>query len=76
MPPRGRILHIEIPANLSDESAAQILEFLYELTRAFDSRYFDQIHRYYDNLRTDMMNSRCADSAPTPDPNSPPIDPF
>lgn len=76
MPARTRIPRIEIPAHLSDENAAQILEFLHEVTRAFESRYFDQIGRYYDNLRTDMRRSRSAEHDHTPDPNSLKIDPF
>ena len=32
---------------LSDESAAQMLDFLYELVTGFENAYFDQLHRYY-----------------------------
>lgn len=38
MPARTRIPRIEIPAHLSDENAAQILEFLHEVTRAFECK--------------------------------------
>jgi hypothetical protein len=30
---------------LSDEQVAAILDFLYELTTAFENRYFGQLHR-------------------------------
>ena len=76
MPARTRIPRIEIPAHLSDENAAQILESRHEVTRAVASRYVDQIGRYYDNLRTDMRRSRSAEHDHTPDPNSLEIDPF
>jgi len=32
---------------LSDETAAQLLDFLHELTTAFENVYYDQLHRYY-----------------------------
>ena len=32
---------------LSDESAAQVLDFLYELVTSFENAYFGQLHRYY-----------------------------
>ena len=32
---------------LSDETAAQLLDFLYELTTGFENAYYDQLHRYY-----------------------------
>jgi hypothetical protein len=32
---------------LSDEAAAQLLDFLYDFTAAFEHAYFDQLHRYY-----------------------------
>lgn len=38
---------IELPERLSDESAALILDFLYEVIRAFESRYFVQIRRHH-----------------------------
>jgi hypothetical protein len=34
---------------LSDEAAAQLLDFLYELVTGFENAYFDQLHRYYDD---------------------------
>jgi len=35
---------------LSDETAAQLLDFLYELTTAFENAYYDQLHRHYASL--------------------------
>lgn len=37
-----------LPLGLSDEAAAQVLEFLYSLTEAFEQHYAGQLHRYYD----------------------------
>ena len=36
-----------LPENLSDKTAAQLLEFLHELTFTFERHYADQIRRYY-----------------------------
>jgi len=36
-----------LPEHLSDEAAAQILEMLYNLAQALESRYFGQIRRYH-----------------------------
>ena len=41
-PPR-----IALPTELSDEAAAQLLEFLYELATALESHYTAQLLRYY-----------------------------
>jgi hypothetical protein len=32
---------------LSDETVAQLLDFLHELTTGFENAYYDQLHRYY-----------------------------
>jgi hypothetical protein len=47
---------------LSDQAAAQLLDFLYELVTGFENAYFDQLHRYYataespaDNLPPDQL---------------------
>ena len=32
---------------LSDETVVELLDFLYELTTAFENAYYDQLHRYY-----------------------------
>ncbi|MGH8470927.1 MAG: hypothetical protein ACREVJ_00330 [Gammaproteobacteria bacterium] len=55
-----------LPTDLSDEAAAQLLEFLQELTAALERHYYGQLHRYYsarDQQRSD------------PPPQSPPTDP-
>ena len=36
------------PPELSDEGAAQCLNFLYELTVAFEKHYADQLRRHYE----------------------------
>ena len=36
------------PPELSDEGAAQCLDFLYEFTLAFEKHYADQLRRYYE----------------------------
>ena len=38
---------IALPTELSDEAAAQLLEWLYELTGALESQYIAQLLRYY-----------------------------
>ena len=35
------------PPDLSDQSASEILDFLYELTNAFENHYAAQLRRYY-----------------------------
>ena len=35
------------PPVLSDETASEMLDFLYELTTAFENHYADQLRRYY-----------------------------
>lgn len=35
---------------LSDEAAAQLLDFLHEFTAAFENAYYHQLHRYYASL--------------------------
>jgi len=34
---------------LSDEAVVEILDFLHDVLTVFESRYADQIHRYYDD---------------------------
>ena len=38
---------VSLPTELSDEAAAQLLEFLHELARVLENHYADQLHRYY-----------------------------
>ena len=54
---------ITLPDELSDEAAAKMTEFLYELARLFESHYAGQLLRYYH--RTDV---RQADLWPDQDP--------
>lgn len=35
------------PPNLSDETASEMLDLLYELINAFENQYRDQLQRYY-----------------------------
>ncbi len=42
---------ITLPEELSDEAAAQLLDFLYELSQAVEYHYAGQLHRHYN--RTD-----------------------
>lgn len=35
------------PPDLSDQSASEILDFLYEITTAFENHYAAQLRRYY-----------------------------
>lgn len=42
---------------LTDEAAVQILHFLHEVLDRFESRYGDQINRYYDDRsRHNLLN--------------------
>ncbi len=42
-----RPLTLTEPPELSGETAAQILDLLYQLTDAFEFHYYDQIREYY-----------------------------
>ena len=55
---------------LSDEAAAQLLDFLYELLTGFENAYFDQLHRYY------ATNEPSAENLPSHEPHNDDIDPF
>ncbi len=39
-----------LPGELSDEAAAQLLDFLYELARVLENTYAAQIRRYHQTL--------------------------
>lgn len=45
-------LILETPPELSDEAAAQCLDFLYELTVAFEIHYGHQLRRYQTETST------------------------
>jgi hypothetical protein len=58
-----------LPTELSDESAANLVEFLHELTEALERHYFAQLRRHYsasDNPRPDSpeLDPRPASSDP------------
>jgi len=38
---------LRIPTDLSDEAAAQLLEFLHELTAVIERHYYAQLRRHY-----------------------------
>ena len=38
---------IALPTELTDQGAAKLLEFLYELTNALENHYTGQLLRYY-----------------------------
>lgn len=48
------------PPSLSDESASEILDFLYEMINAFENQYGPQLRRHYqqqqhDNSQPDLF---------------------
>ena len=55
------------PRPLSDEAAVEILDFLQVFMSDFESRYADQIHRYYDQ-RSRHNIVQTPPSATTDDP--------
>ena len=38
---------VSIPDGLSDEAAAELLAFLYDLARVIENHYAGQLHRHY-----------------------------
>ena len=66
--PQSNDLPLCLPVDLSDEAAAKLIEFLYELTEALESRYFVQLRRYYQENHLDQR-----DLGPTPEPSDPPF---
>ncbi len=65
----GTFLWLAKP-ELSDEAAAQLLDFFYDLLTEFENAYFDQLHRHYANRESPTESPR---SAPHIDPDK---DPF
>ena len=41
------VLRVALPTDLSDEAAATLIQFLYELTTALENHYAAQLRRYY-----------------------------
>jgi hypothetical protein len=52
------------PPPLSDEAAAQILAFLQQWVEQFESHYYGQLRRYYDDSTPDCPIERFPDSDP------------
>ena len=42
----------ELPDDLSNEAAAQLIQCLYEIARVIENRYFAQIRQHYDTPTT------------------------
>lgn len=55
---------------LSDEAAAQVLDFLYELATGFENAYFDQLHRYYHDDDTGEPSDQDLPRQQTLDPDA------
>ena len=51
---------------LSDEAAVTIMEFLQYFTECFESQYYGEIHRYYEERS--QANMKTADPPPTDNP--------
>jgi hypothetical protein len=68
--PQSDNLPLCLPVDLSDEAAATLIEFLYELTEALESRYFVQLRRYHQENHNDQ---RDPDPDPAPEPSDPPF---
>lgn len=54
-----------LPVGLSDEAAAQVLEFLHSLTEAFEQHYAGQLRRYY---ATEQRQAERSTRPPLTDP--------
>ncbi len=59
------------PPDLSDEAASQMLDFLYDITAAFESQYIAQVIRYH-QMREDGEQPQ-PDLFEVPDHESPPF---
>lgn len=66
--PQSNDLPLCLPVDLPDEAAAKLIEFLYELTEALESRYFVQLRRYHQE-----NHGAQRDLGPTPEPSDPPF---
>jgi len=55
-----------LPVGLSDEAAAQVLEFLHSLTETFERHYAGQLRRYYDAI--EQRQAECSTRPPLTDP--------
>jgi len=43
---------LALPDDLSDEAVAQLVESLYEIARALENHYAEQLHRHYHPVDT------------------------
>jgi hypothetical protein len=59
-----------LPVDLSDEAAAQLIEFLREFTDALESHYFAQLRRYYQST---CRHQQDIDTNDHTDPSDPPF---
>jgi hypothetical protein len=59
-----------LPVDLSDEAAAQLIEYLREFTDALESHYYVQLRRYYRSTCHDQEDIDTNDPA---DPTDPPF---
>ena len=57
-----------LPVGLSDEAAAQVLEFLHAFTDAFEQYYAGQLHRHYA-----AIDQRDTERSPKPPISDPPF---
>lgn len=55
-------------SKLTDQNAAEILEFLNKMAEQFEVHYYEQIARHYSRLRQDRLISQ---AALPPDPEVP-----
>ena len=55
-----------LPVGLSDEAAAEVIEFLHLLTEAFERHYAGQLHRYYQ--ATEQRQEQTSTASPLTDP--------
>ena len=59
-----RFPDLNTPPPLSDEAAAQILAFLQQWVEQFESHYYGQLRRYYDDSTPDCPIERFPNSDP------------
>lgn len=50
------LLELTDPPELTDEAAAQMLDFLHELATAFENHYAGQLRRYGENRLSPQMS--------------------
>ena len=55
---------VALPRELSDEAAAKLLEFLYELARVLENHHAFQIRRYYQQPDPDDQQLELWDNPP------------